>query len=626
MQHRARASLPSVRSPAPSPFIAPPPLTFPAVARCFLLVALSAAPPSPLPPSRLVARALRCRRRARFASSSNARSCLPCGAPCPFPIRPPLPRPPPPFSPHLLQLVRACGALFPQTRPFTILLLSSLPLTPLPLVFLHLFSLPICCSCSTAADYPATIPPPLVSPLSGAAADEFATIPPPLVSPLSGVAADYSATIPPPLVSPLSGAAADYPATIPPPLVSPLSGAAADSLALIPPPLIPLPSSALQLAVNFPSWLNCLERTPSGTLVSGFNLWFVTQQSGSGAIPKPASAPTSTSSDPYADGLRAAIAETERIAATAQASAAAALDNAAARDLARILAESLESTRKCLTEHLSAPSPRSASTPSAFAPSHSDLLTDWHVANASAYQIILACLPPALLPQCSHIRYAKDLLGYLTERFQLQTPISVIALLRELTSLCLADFTTMADYIARVQTLSSQLASQKFELSDHVCGALLLTGLTPEYSVHVTLYGECPADQWSFSRVSAFLLQAELNLHSCPPTAAAVTPSSAPPPLSPPPLPPLLPLALATPFLLAPTSFAKGPARVSHVVAPIIPPPPASRSSPMTGSWLATPVALPIGFNSLVSVASLLPRRYLWLPTLVPVLKPLLSV
>ncbi|CAI5520093.1 unnamed protein product [Closterium sp. Naga37s-1] len=332
----------------------------------------------------------------------------------------------------------------------------------------------------------------------------------------------------------------------------------ATSLALPSLPLLVLQLAPDGSAVNFPSWLNCLERTLSGTLVSGFNLWFVTQQSGSGAIPKPASAPTSTSSDPYADGLRAAISETERIAATAQAIAAAAPDNAAARDLARVLAESLESTRK---QHLAAPSPRSASTPSASAPSHSDLLADWHVANARACQVILACLPPTLLPQCSHIRYAKDLLGYLTERFQSQTHISVIALLRELTSLRLADFTTMADYIARVQTLSSQLASQKFELSDHVCGALLLTGLTPEYSVHVTLYGERPADQWSFSRVSAFLLQAELNLRSCPPTVSAVTPSSAPPPLSPPPLPPLLPLALATPFLLAPTSFAKGPAR-----------------------------------------------------------------
>ncbi|CAI5475176.1 unnamed protein product [Closterium sp. Yama58-4] len=213
-----------------------------------------------------------------------------------------------------------------------------------------------------------------------------------------------------------------------------------------------------------------------------------TSPRGSGAIPKPASAPTSTYSDPYADGLRAAIAETERIAATAQATAAAAPDNAAARDLARVPAESLESTRKRLSEHLATPSPRSAPTPSASAPSHSDLLADWHVANARACQVILVCLPSTLLPQCSHIPCAKDLLGYLTERFQSQTPISVIALLRELTSLRLADFTTMADYIARVQTLSSQLAAQKFELSDHVCGALLLTGLTPEYSVHVTLY------------------------------------------------------------------------------------------------------------------------------------------
>ncbi|CAI7893855.1 unnamed protein product [Closterium sp. NIES-54] len=184
-------------------------------------------------------------------------------------------------------------------------------------------------------------------------------------------------------------------------------------------------------------------------LVSGFNLWFVTQQSDSGTIPTSASAPISSSSDPYADGLRA-NAEIERITATAQATAAAAPNNAAARDLARVLAEFLESTRKRLTEHLTAPSPRSASTPSASAPSHSDLLADWHVANARACQVILACLLPTLLPQCSHIRYAKDLLSYLTERFQSQTPVSAIALLRELTSLHLADFTTIADYIARV--------------------------------------------------------------------------------------------------------------------------------------------------------------------------------
>ncbi|CAI5499769.1 unnamed protein product, partial [Closterium sp. Naga37s-1] len=253
--------------------------------------------------------------------------------------------------------------------------------------------------------------------------------------------------------------------------------------------------------------------------------------SGSGAIPTPPPAPTSSSSDPYAAGLRATIAETERIAATAQATATAAPDNAAARDLARVLSESLESARKRLADHLAASSPPSTSTPFSSAPSHSDLLADWHVANARACQIILACLPPTLLSQCLHIRYAKDLLGYLTERFQSQTPISVIAVLRKLTSQRLADFPTMADYIARVQALSSQLAAQKFEISDHVCGALLLTGLTPEYSVHVTLYGEPPADQWLFSHVSAFLLQAELNLRSCPPTAAAVTPSSAPPPL-----------------------------------------------------------------------------------------------
>ncbi|CAI5989597.1 unnamed protein product [Closterium sp. NIES-65] len=451
--------------------------------------------------------------------------------------------PPPLFSPHLLHLVADCVLLKllllhtfppPQYPPLNCSTTSSF--TTLPPLFSP-FSSP-------AADNLAAIPPPFISPLSGGAADYLATIPPPLVSPLSDAASDYSATIPPlvsllsrtaadfsatippPLVSPLSGSAADYSVNIPPPLDSPPSGSAADCFALIPPPLIPLPSSALQLS---PLPYDGLSRPPlspsTGTLVSGFNLWFVTQQSGSDAIHKPASAPTSTSSYPYADGLRAAIAETERIAATAQATTA-------ARGLARVLAESLESTPKRLTEHLAAPSPRSASTPSASAPSHSDLLANWHAANARASHVILDCLPLTLLPQCSHIRYAKELLSYLTERFQSQTPINVIALLRELTSLRLADFTTMADYIARVQTLSSQLAAQKFELSNHVCGALLLTGLTPKYSIHLTLYGKHPANQWSFSRVSAFLLQAELNLRSCPPTAAAITPSFAPPSLS----------------------------------------------------------------------------------------------
>ncbi|CAI5968963.1 unnamed protein product [Closterium sp. NIES-65] len=469
------------------------------------------------------------------------RSALPQSAPsltllllpsllCASPNTSPLP---PIFSPHLLRLVAPCGAPCPSHNPP--LHPPPPPLSPTssfstisPLV--HLFSLFICCSCGTAADffaaipptlvspligaaahYSAIFPPPLVSPLIGAAADYFAIFPPPLVSPLIGVAADHFVIFPPPLVTARIGSAADYSATFPPPLLSPISGSAADYPALIPPPLIPLPTSALQL---FPPPHGDLSRPPLPPSAGpsacarwhGFNLRFVTQQSGSGAIPTSPSGPTSSSSDPYADGLRAAIAETERLVTTAQATATAAPDNAAARDLARILAESLESTRKHLTEHLAAPSPRSASTPISSAPSHSDLLADWHVANARACQVILACLPPTLLPQCSHIRYAKDLLGYLTERFQTQTPIHVIALLRELTSLRLADFTTMADYITRVQMLSSQLASQKFELSDHVCGALLLTGLTPEYSVHVTLYGERPVDQWSFSRVSAFLL------------------------------------------------------------------------------------------------------------------------
>ncbi|CAI5998241.1 unnamed protein product [Closterium sp. NIES-65] len=482
-------------------------LTFRTVARRFPPVTRSAVP-SPLPVSSRAHCALAA---ARAKHHPAARvPALPCGALCPSSIRP-FPHPPPP-------------SLSPLCFPQYLTSSSSYFLSP---------SAAARSSFGTAADFSAAIPPPLVSPLIGAAADYSAIFPPPLVSPLIGAAADYSTIFPPPLVSPLIGAAvdyftisppplvsprigsaADYSATFPPPLVSPLSGSAADYPALIPPPLIPLPTSALQL---FPPPHGDLSRPPLPPSAGpsacaqwhGFNLWFVTQQSGSGAIPTSPSGPTSSSSDPYADGLRAAIAETERLVTTAQATTTAAPDNAAARDLARILAESLESTRKRLSEHLAAPSPRSASTPISSAPSHSDLLADWH---------------------CSHIRYAKDLLGYLTERFQSQTPISVVALLCELTSLRLADFTTMADYIARVQTLSSQLAFQKFELSDHVCGALLLTCLTPEYSVHVTLYGERPADQWSFSRVSAFLLQAELNLRSCPPTAAAVTPSSAPPP------------------------------------------------------------------------------------------------
>ncbi|CAI5973158.1 unnamed protein product [Closterium sp. NIES-65] len=331
---------------------------------------------------------------------------------------------------------------------------------------------PLILTCGTATDFSAAIPPLLVSPLIGATADYSAIFPPPLVSPLIGVAADYSAIFPPlvsplissaadyfdifppPLVSPRIGSATDYSATFPPPLVSPLSGSAADYPALIPPHLIPLPTSALQL---FPPPHGDLSRPP-----------LPPSQSGSVAIPTSPSAPTSSSSDPYADGLRVAIAETERLVATAQATATAAPENGAARDLARILTESLESTRKRLTEHLAAPSPRSASTPLS----------------------------------CSHICYAKDLLGYLTERFQSQTPISVIALLRELISVRLADFTTMADYIARVQTLSSQLSTQQFELSDHVCGALLLTGLTPEYSVHVALY----ADALSLPHTLEFVL------------------------------------------------------------------------------------------------------------------------
>ncbi|CAI6008970.1 unnamed protein product [Closterium sp. NIES-65] len=282
-----------------------------------------------------------------------------------------------PPIPHLFlllfSLLICCGSqllvarpALPTIRPFTLLLLPSLPLVPSPLSHPSSTSF-LSSSAAAAVDFSAAIPPPLVSPLIGAAADYSANFPPPLVSPLIGAAADYFAIFPPPLVSPRIGSAADYSATFPP-LVSPLSGSAADYPALIPPPLIPFPTSALQL---FPPPHGDLSRPPLPPSAGpsacarwhGFNLWFVTQQSGSGAIPTSPSGPTSSSSDPYADGLCAAIAETERLVTSAEATATAAPENAAARDLARILAESLESTREHLTEHLAAPSPRSASTP-----------------------------------------------------------------------------------------------------------------------------------------------------------------------------------------------------------------------------------------------------------------------
>ncbi|CAI7768085.1 unnamed protein product [Closterium sp. NIES-53] len=103
------------------------------------------------------------------------------------------------------------------------------------------------------ADYSAIIPPPLISPLNGAAADYSVNNPPPLISPHSGAAADYSAIIPPPLISPHSSAAADYSAIIPPPLISPHSGAAADYFAIIPPPLIsPFICPAADYSANIP--------------------------------------------------------------------------------------------------------------------------------------------------------------------------------------------------------------------------------------------------------------------------------------------------------------------------------------------------------------------------------------
>ncbi|CAI6001869.1 unnamed protein product [Closterium sp. NIES-65] len=134
--------------------------------------------------------------------------------------------------------------------PFTLLLLSSLPLFPSPshsLLCLSLLSSTAaagCRPCFVVVLLPHSVPPPLFSPLSGAAAHYSTVIPPPLISPLSGAATDYSAIIPPPLISSLSGAKADYSAIIPP-LISPLSSAAADYSAIIPPPLIsPLSDTA----------------------------------------------------------------------------------------------------------------------------------------------------------------------------------------------------------------------------------------------------------------------------------------------------------------------------------------------------------------------------------------------
>ncbi|CAI6001586.1 unnamed protein product [Closterium sp. NIES-65] len=301
-------------------------------------------PPSPVP-SRAHCAPAAARTKHRPAERAPA---LPYGVPCPSSIRP-FPHPPPPSLfpscfPHYLtsssyflspsatprsSLWRALP--FPQSAPSPS---SSSPLS-------HY---------GTAADFSATIPPPLVSPLIGAAADYSATFPPPLVSPLMGAAADYSATFPP-LVSPFIGLAVDYFAIFPPPLVFSSHRLSSRLLSLLflflpsaaqqqtTPPLFlhllylsphllcscflllmvtslalpSLPLLFLQLApdgsaVNFPSWLNCLERMLFGTLVSGFNLWFVTQQNGFGAIPTSPSAPTSSSCDPYAGGFRTAIA------------------------------------------------------------------------------------------------------------------------------------------------------------------------------------------------------------------------------------------------------------------------------------------------------------------------------
>ncbi|CAI5970131.1 unnamed protein product [Closterium sp. NIES-65] len=75
-------------------------------------------------------------------------------------------------------------------RPFTLLFLSSLPPFPSsPLSLLRLSPLPICHSwlliLPRGRARSPTFPPPLLSPLSGAAADSSAIVPPPLISPFS---------------------------------------------------------------------------------------------------------------------------------------------------------------------------------------------------------------------------------------------------------------------------------------------------------------------------------------------------------------------------------------------------------------------------------------------------------
>ncbi|CAI5963275.1 unnamed protein product [Closterium sp. NIES-65] len=263
----------------------PPPL-FPSRAACTTVARPSfplplASRPSPKrPSSHLVACGL-CRCRAPLISVANR--ALPfrlCSSLLPFPLRPsPFLR----LLPHLdCWLLISSGSC--TIRPFTLLLLSSLPSFPSPslslssashlssatsagywLCFLALLiesypstpsasspsSSPLslhpllissllrlspllnCCCWLPALlrrpNYSAAMPPPHISPLNGATADYSAVIPPPLISPLSGAAANYSAAIPPLLISPLrSAAGAEYSAVFSPPLISPLNGSAAD--------------------------------------------------------------------------------------------------------------------------------------------------------------------------------------------------------------------------------------------------------------------------------------------------------------------------------------------------------------------------------------------------------------
>ncbi|CAI5501345.1 unnamed protein product [Closterium sp. Naga37s-1] len=103
-------------------------------------------PPPPPPPPHPVARALRSRRRARFAPSGSARACLSLRRALPFLNPPPLPHSPPPFLsplcfPHYLTSSSSHSlSSFAAARSYLCSLSTISPLPP-PLSSLHLLLL-----------------------------------------------------------------------------------------------------------------------------------------------------------------------------------------------------------------------------------------------------------------------------------------------------------------------------------------------------------------------------------------------------------------------------------------------------------------------------------------------------